>query len=62
MKAINCLLITTSDNWLGDTLNKTGVWLEDLAAPYYLFKDAGEYGDQKRERTSPQLLHHENGR
>jgi putative intracellular protease/amidase len=43
MKAINCLLITTSNNRLGDTLNKTGVWLEDLAAPYYVFKDAGEF-------------------
>jgi hypothetical protein len=32
MKAINCLLITTSNNRLGDSLNKTGVWLEDLAA------------------------------
>jgi len=28
---------------LGDSLNKTGVWLEDLAAPYYVFRDAGEY-------------------
>jgi len=37
------LLITTSNNRLGDSLNKTGVWLEDLAAPYYVFRDAGEY-------------------
>jgi putative intracellular protease/amidase len=43
MKAINCLLITTSNNRLGDSRNKTGVWLEDLAAPYYVFRDAGEY-------------------
>jgi putative intracellular protease/amidase len=43
MKALNCLLITTSNNRLGDSLNKTGVWLEDLAAPYYVFRDAGEY-------------------
>jgi len=43
MKAINCLLITTSNNRLGDSLIKTGVWLEDLAAPYYIFRDAGEY-------------------
>jgi len=42
MKAINCLLITTSNNQLADTLNKTGVWLEGLAAPYYVFRDAGE--------------------
>jgi putative intracellular protease/amidase len=43
MKSINCLLVTTSNNRLGDTPNKTGVWLEDLAAPYYVFRDAGEY-------------------
>jgi len=43
MKAINCLLITTSNFRLGDTLNKTGVWLEDLATPYYVFRDSGEY-------------------
>jgi len=43
MKAINCLLITTSNNRLGDTLHKTGVWLEDLAAPYFVFRDAGEF-------------------
>jgi len=43
MKAVNCLLITTSNFQLGDTLNKTGVWLEDLATPYYVFRDAGEY-------------------
>ena len=43
MKAINCLLITTSNNRLGDSLNKTGVWLEDLAAPYYVFRDAGDF-------------------
>jgi putative intracellular protease/amidase len=43
MKAINCLLITTSNDRLGDVQNKTGVWLEDLAAPYNVFRDAGEY-------------------
>ncbi len=43
MKAINCLLITTSNNRLGHSLNKTGVWLEDLAVPYYVSRDAGEY-------------------
>lgn len=43
MKALRCLLITTSNDLLRDALNKTGVWLEDLAAPYYVFRDAGEY-------------------
>jgi len=35
------LFITTSHDILGDTNHKTGVWLEELAAPYYVFKDAG---------------------
>lgn len=43
MNAIHCLLITTSNNRLGDTLNKTGVWMEDLATPYFVLRDAGEY-------------------
>ncbi len=43
MKAVNCLLITTSNDKLGDTMVRTGVWLEDVAAPYFVFKDAGEY-------------------
>jgi len=43
MKSLKSLLITTSHNKLGDTLNATGVWMEDLAAPYYILKDGGEY-------------------
>lgn len=35
------LIITTSHNQLGDTGYPTGVWLEELAAPYYVFADAG---------------------
>ena len=35
------LLVLTSHNKLGDTGRKTGFWLEELAAPYYEFKDAG---------------------
>ncbi len=35
------MIITTSHGQLGDTGRKTGVWLEELAVPYYLFKDAG---------------------
>ena len=26
---------------MGDTGDKTGVWLEEIAAPYYIFKEAG---------------------
>jgi putative intracellular protease/amidase len=35
------LVVVTSHDKLGDTGNKTGFWLEELAAPYYTFKDAG---------------------
>ena len=41
MEAQTILIITTSHNALGDTGEKTGVWLEELAAPYYVFIDAG---------------------
>ena len=41
MKSTKVLFITTSHDKLGDTVGKTGVWLEELAAPYYVFKDAG---------------------
>ena len=43
MKSLKCLIITTSAYKLDNSLNTTGVWLEDLAAPYFLFKDAGEH-------------------
>ncbi|AOJ79074.1 dimethylallyltransferase [Burkholderia ubonensis] len=35
------LVVLTSHDTLGDTGKKTGFWLEELAAPYYAFKDAG---------------------
>lgn len=35
------LVVLTSHDELGDTGRKTGFWLEELAAPYYRFKDAG---------------------
>lgn len=35
------LIVLTSHDQLGNTGRKTGFWLEELAAPYYLFKDAG---------------------
>ena len=35
------LIVLTSHDRLGDTGNKTGFWLEEFAAPYYLLKDAG---------------------
>lgn len=35
------LMVLTSHDQLGDTGIKTGFWLEEFAAPYYVFKDAG---------------------
>jgi len=35
------LMVLTSHDQLGNTGRKTGFWLEELAAPYYTFKEAG---------------------
>ncbi|MEL4375122.1 type 1 glutamine amidotransferase domain-containing protein [Brucella cytisi] len=35
------LMVLTSHDRLGNTGKKTGFWLEELAAPYYVLKDAG---------------------
>lgn len=35
------LMVLTSHDKLGDTGKKTGFWLEEFAAPYYVLKDAG---------------------
>ena len=35
------LIVLTSHDTLGNTGRKTGFWLEELAAPYYVFKEAG---------------------
>ncbi|GAA5012417.1 type 1 glutamine amidotransferase domain-containing protein [Acinetobacter puyangensis] len=35
------LIVLTSHAQLGNTGLKTGFWLEEFAAPYYVFKDAG---------------------
>jgi putative intracellular protease/amidase len=37
----NILVVLTSHDTLGDTGKKTGFWLEEFAAPYYVFLDAG---------------------
>jgi putative intracellular protease/amidase len=34
------LMVLTSHDRLGETGQKTGFWLEEFAAPYYVFKDA----------------------
>jgi len=35
------LMVLTSHSELGQTGKKTGFWLEEFAAPYYILKDAG---------------------
>lgn len=35
------LMVLTSHDELGNSGRKTGFWLEEFAAPYYVFKDAG---------------------
>ncbi|TCL73829.1 type 1 glutamine amidotransferase domain-containing protein [Rhizobium sp. BK251] len=37
----NILMVVTSHDQLGNTGRKTGFWLEEFAAPYYVFQDAG---------------------
>ncbi len=34
------IMVLTSHDQLGNTGHKTGFWLEEFAAPYYVFKDA----------------------
>jgi putative intracellular protease/amidase len=38
---MNILMVLTSHDKLGDTGKPTGFWLEEFAAPYYVFIDAG---------------------
>ncbi|MFY9656379.1 MAG: type 1 glutamine amidotransferase domain-containing protein [Methylocystis sp.] len=38
---MKALIVITSHDQLGDTGKKTGFWLEELAAPYYVLRDAG---------------------
>jgi putative intracellular protease/amidase len=35
------VMVLTSHDQLGDTGRKTGFWLEEFAAPYFVFRDAG---------------------
>ena len=35
------LMVLTSHDHLGNTGRKTGFWLEEFAAPYFVFRDAG---------------------
>jgi putative intracellular protease/amidase len=40
MQFMKILMVLTSHDQLGNTGKKTGFWLEEFAAPYYVFKDA----------------------
>lgn len=40
---MNILMVLTSHNQMGDTGHKTGFWLEEFTAPYYVFRDAGAH-------------------
>ena len=40
---MNILMVLTSHDQLGNTGKKTGFWLEEFVAPYYVFKDAGAH-------------------
>ncbi|PZR26642.1 MAG: glutamine amidotransferase, partial [Azospira oryzae] len=43
IKPIKVLFVTTSHDTLGETTEKTGLWLDELAGPYFIFKEAGAY-------------------
>jgi putative intracellular protease/amidase len=38
---VKILMVLTSHDVLGKTGRKTGFWLEEFAAPYFVFRDAG---------------------
>jgi putative intracellular protease/amidase len=42
MKSLNSLIVIISNNKLDGTTNKDEVWIQDIAVPYFIFKDAGE--------------------
>jgi putative intracellular protease/amidase len=41
MNPMKILIIATSQEQMGESGQKTGLWLEELAVPYYIFKEAG---------------------
>jgi putative intracellular protease/amidase len=42
MKIDKILFVVTSHSELGNTGKKTGLWIEEFAAPYYKFRDLGK--------------------
>ena len=51
-------MVLTSHDALGDTGEKTGFWVEEFAAPYYVLADAGQIGfiAQEIEKVFPELV------
>ena len=49
------LIVLTSHDKLGNTGRKTGFWLEEFAAPYYTFKEAGAEIVLTRRRAANRL-------
>jgi putative intracellular protease/amidase len=39
------LIVSTSFDKLGTSDEPTGLWIEELAAPYFIFKEAGAHVD-----------------
>ncbi len=55
------IMVLTSHDQLGDTGLKTGFWLEEGAAPYFVFRDAGEeltLASPKGSQPPPGMLRH----
>ena len=51
------LMVLTSHDVLGKTGRKTGFWLEEFAAPYFVFRDAGvELTLASRKVASPRSI------
>lgn len=42
-KPIKVLFVTTSHDTLGETTERTGLWLDELAGPYFILKEAGAH-------------------
>ncbi|MGB7916820.1 MAG: type 1 glutamine amidotransferase domain-containing protein, partial [Rhodomicrobium sp.] len=38
---MSILMVLTSHDRLGDSGKPTGLWLEEVATPYYIFRDEG---------------------
>jgi putative intracellular protease/amidase len=53
-RTMKILMVLTSHDRLGDTGKKTGFWLEEFAAPYYIFKNA----DADLTLASPRVGNH----